>query len=298
MSTAGSPAAGSGPGRAPLWRLLAGSVCISFSPILIRLAAVPPDVAGFYRMLFSGLGLLLWLRLAGIPWRLPRRPLLVLAAGGVVLGVDFMCWHRSIYLVGPGLATLLGNFQVFFTALFAWLVLGQHLHRRFLFAVLLALGGLLLITGVDFPGLSPGVRLGIGLGLGTAVCYSGYILLIKRAMGDPAVAGAAAMLVISVVCMAFMGLVGLAGANSFRIPDGGTLLALVTVGVVSTTLGWSLISTALSETPATLASLVLLLQPALACLWDVLVFGRPTAAHEVFGILLILAAIFLGSSRS
>ena len=59
-------------------------------------------------MLFSGLALLLWLRLAGRAWRMPGRILLVLAAGGVALGVDFMCWHRSIHLVGPGLATLLG----------------------------------------------------------------------------------------------------------------------------------------------------------------------------------------------
>lgn len=294
----GSAAPVAGAARAPLLRLLAGSVCISFSPIFIRLAAVPPDVAGFYRMLFAGLGLVLWLRLAGISWRLPHRALPALVAGGVALGVDFMCWHRSIYLVGPGLATLLGNFQVFFTALFSWLLLGQRLHRRFLLAVLLAFGGLLLITGVDFSGLAPGYRLGIGLGLGTALCYSGYILFIKRAMGQPGVAGAAAMLVISLVCMSFMGLVSLGGGEAFRIPGPGTLLALVAVGVVSTTLGWTLISTALRDTPATLASLVLLLQPALACLWDVLIFARPLAGHEFAGILLILGAIFLGSSRS
>jgi len=294
VSTHSTPALG----RVPLLQLLAGSVCISFSPIFIKLAAVAPDAAGFYRMLFSGLALLLWLRLAGRAWRIPGRILLVLAAGGVALGVDFMCWHRSIHLVGPGLATLLGNFQVFFTALFSWLFLGQKLSRPFLGAVVLALTGLLLITGIDFAALEPGYRRGIGLGLGTAVCYSGYILLIKRAMGHPAVSGVAAMLVISLVCMGFMALVGVAGGASFRIPDRTALLALIAVGVVSTTLGWSLISSAMRETPATLASLALLLQPALSCVWEVLIFHRATAAHEVFGIVLILAAIFLGSRRN
>ncbi|AMV73608.1 hypothetical protein JCM30471_20250 [Desulfuromonas carbonis] len=52
------------------------------------------------------------------------------------------------------------------------------------------------------------------------------------------------------------------------------------------------------ETPATVASLVLLLQPALSCNWDVLFFQRPTAAHEIFGITLILAAKFLGFIRA
>ncbi len=284
--------------RFPLLRLLVGSVCISFSPIFIKLAAVAPDAAGFYRMLFSGLGLLLWLGLSRIPWRLPQRSVLVLAGCGVLLGIDFMCWHRSIHLVGPGLSTLLGNFQVFFTALFSWLILGQKLNRMFLVAVVLALAGLLLITGLNPAGVAPGYRLGVLLGLGTAVFYSSYILLIKRAMSHAAVNGVSAMLVISLVCMGFMAMACLLGGSSFRIPDGGSLLALIGAGVISTTLGWSLISSAMRDTPATLASLVLLLQPALSCVWEVLVFQRPTALHEVFGIALILGAIFLGSLRA
>jgi drug/metabolite transporter (DMT)-like permease len=281
----------------PLPRLVAGSICISFSPIFIKLADVSPDAAGFYRMLFSGLSLLLFLRLSGTRWRMPRRPLLVLAGGGIFLGIDFMCWHRSIHLVGPGLSTLLGNFQVFFTALFSWLLLKERIAPLFIGAVVLALAGLLLITGVDLPSLDAGYRLGIGLGLGTALCYSGYIMLIKQAMNHPAVSGVSAMLVISLVCTSFMGLITMATGASFRIPDSSSLLSLIGVGVVSTTLGWSLISSALRHTPATLASLVLLLQPALSFVWDVLVFRRPTGLLETFGIILILAAIFLGSIR-
>ncbi len=283
--------------RRPLLQLLAGSVCISFSPIFIKLADVAPDTAGFYRMLFSGLALLLWIGIARISWRMPRKAALVLAGGGLFLGVDFMCWHRSIHLLGPGLSTLLGNFQVFFTAVFSWLLLRQKLSPLFIAAVLLALTGLLLITGIDLAGLDEGTRLGIALGLGTAVCYSGYILLIKQSMAHPAVSGVSAMLVISLVCMSFMGLVTVAGGTSFEIPDNRSLLALIGVGVLSTTLGWSLISSAMRHVPATIASLVLLLQPALSFAWDVLIFHRPTCGREAFGIALILTAIYLGSRR-
>lgn len=283
--------------RKPLLQLLAGSLCISFSPIFIKLAHVAPDAAGFYRMLFSALALLLWIGVAKIPWRMPAKAALVLAGGGLFLGVDFMCWHRSILLVGPGLSTLLGNFQVFFTALFSWLLLKQKLSPLFIAAVLLALAGLLMITGVDLAALDTGTRLGIALGLGTAVCYSGYILLIKQAMAHPAVSGVSAMLAISLVCMSFMALVTTAGGASFVIPDTPSLLALIGVGVLSTTLGWSLISSAMRQVPATLASLVLLLQPALSFTWDVLIFHRPTDGYEIFGITLILMAIFLGSRR-
>ncbi|ALC17277.1 threonine/homoserine efflux transporter RhtA [Desulfuromonas soudanensis] len=283
--------------RRALLQLLAGSICISFSPIFIKLAAVGPDAAGFYRMFFSAASLLLWVAVARVSLKIPRKALLVLILGGLALGVDFMCWHRSIHLVGPGLSTLLGNFQVFFTALFSWLILKQKLSPLFLVALALALGGLLLITGVDLAALDAGYRLGLLLGLATALCYSAYILFIRAGMQHPAVSGVSAMLVISLVCTVFMGIATAASGASFAIPDTASLLSLIAVGVLSTTLGWSLISTALRHTPPTLASLVLLLQPALSFAWDVLIFGRPTSGHEVLGIGLILTAIYLGSRQ-
>jgi drug/metabolite transporter (DMT)-like permease len=69
------------------------------------------------------------------------------------------------------------------------------------------------------------------------------------------------------------------------------------VGVLSTTIGWSMISSAVRHVPATVAGLFLLLQPALAFVWDILLFDRPTDWPEIFGILLILSAIYLGSYR-
>ena len=55
----------------PLFRLLFGSLCISFSPVFIKVAAVDPDLAGFYRMLFAVGGLLVLLLLRR---ELPRVP--------------------------------------------------------------------------------------------------------------------------------------------------------------------------------------------------------------------------------
>jgi len=281
----------------PLFRLLLGSVCISFSPVFIKLAAVSPDAAGFYRMLFAGLSLTLLLLLRGEKLQMTRRPKFLLFFAGLFLAVDFMCWHRSIHLVGPGLSTLLGNFQVFFTALFSWLFLKEKISKRFMLAVGLALVGLLFITGVDWQGLEQGYQLGIILGLSTAVLYSGYILFLKGAMNDSSVSGVAAMLRLSIPCMLLLVIITPVNGASFVIPDGGSLLALIGAGVISTTIGWSLISSAIKHIPATLAGLILLLQPTLAMIWDVLFFGRPTGLLDVFGVILILAAIYMGSCR-
>ena len=281
----------------PLLKLLIGSTCISFAPIFIKLADVSPDSAGFYRMLFAGLSLLIVMLLRGEHLRMARRPRFLLCFAGVFLAVDFMFWHRSIDLIGPGLSTLLANFQVFFTALFSWLLFKQKISRLFMLAVVMSLCGLLFITGVDWKSLEQGYQLGILLGLLTAVFYSGYILLIKTSMNDSSVSGVPAMLVVSIPSTLLLAVATPLNGATFVIPDSGSLFALIGVGVICTTIGWSLISSAIKDIQATVAGLILLLQPTLALIWDVLFFGRPTGGMEVFGILLILTAIYIGSFR-
>lgn len=282
----------------PLQSLLLGSVCISFSPIFIKLAAIGPDSAGFYRMLFAGLSLLIVLKVRHETLRMPSRSWLLLGAAGTFLAIDFMCWHRSIELIGPGFSTLLGNFQVFFTALFSRLIFRQSLSRPFILAACLALCGLLMITGPDWSQLESGYRYGIIFGLLTALFYSGYILLLKEAMNGEQMRGIPAMLVVTLPSSLLLAVTAGLNGQGFNIPSSESLLALLGVGVISTTLGWTLISSAIKQVQATLAGLVLLLQPTLALIWDVLFFARPVTGRDILGVLLILSAIYIGTATS
>lgn len=281
----------------PIIWLLIGSVCISFAPIFIQLANVSPESAGFYRTLFAALSLFLLLKIKRASLSIDRRALVLLILGGISLGADFMCWHRSIHLVGPGLSTLLGNLQVFFTALFSCLLFKEKIRRNLIIAIVIAFAGLLFITGVDIDTLSENYRLGVAFGFGTALFYSGYILLIKSAMNYQEVSGISAMFIVSTVCVVFFSLATPAMGSSFALPDLTALLSLLGAGVICTTIGWSFISSAIKQTSATIASLFLLLQPALAFVWDVLFFSRRTEFSEMLGVLLVLSAIYIGSYR-
>jgi len=284
--------------QSPLGRLVIGTIAISFAPVFIRLAEVSPDSAGFYRMLFAAGSLALLLLVKRAKLRMKRSVLGLLVASGLVLSLDFMFWHRSIHAIGPGLSTLLGNLQVFFTAALSRLLFKERTGRLFLFAIVLASVGMVLVTGFDLGARNADYRLGILFGFATALCYSGYLLLMKSAMNRQQLDGAACMLVVSLTCTLFFAVVTPALGASFRIPDLISLLSLLGVGVICTTLGWSLISSALQVIPATLAGLFLLLQPALAFVWDVLFFARPTSAREGLGVTLILAAIYFGARKS
>ena len=83
----------------------------------------------------------------------------------------------------------------------------------------------------------------------------------------------------------------------FAIPDAQTAWALVGLAVVGQILGWVLLLRAIPQLPASLVGLLLLLQPALSFVLDVLLFARPTGARDWIGVGACLLGIFIGSYR-
>ncbi|HKI95062.1 MAG TPA: EamA family transporter, partial [Gemmatimonadales bacterium] len=116
-------------------QVLAGAVLISFAAVFVKLTTVPAVISAFYRV---GIGGVILLALALLKrerlWMGPRPALLALAAG-VFFALDLAFWHRSIAYVGPGLATILANFQVFILAGFGVLVLHERGSWRLVAAV-------------------------------------------------------------------------------------------------------------------------------------------------------------------
>jgi drug/metabolite transporter (DMT)-like permease len=282
-------------GRVALAQLITGAVLISFAPILVNVARVGPTPAAFYRMFFSGLVLAAVVLIRRSRWWAGPRHLWFAVAAGAVLALDLAVWHRSIALIGPGLSTIIANFQVFFLAAFGVLVLREQPSARLKVAVPLAVLGLVLIFGLDWGSLDEGYRWGIVLALITALCYASYLLTLRKSQAEAgdldAVSTMAVLCLISAVLL--VGAVLLEG-ESFRIPDVATFGVLLAYGLVPQVAGWLLISTALPKVQASRAGLILLLQPALAFVWDLLFFSRPTKAVELLGAAITLGAIYLG----
>ena len=280
--------------RAPL-QLAIGAVLISFSPVLVVLANVGPTIIAFYRMSFGGVVLLF------IAWtqgarRVPR--LRHVIAGGVTGGLvamDLAVWHRSIEYIGPGLATVLGNFQVFFLAAFGVLFLGERVTRRLAFAIPVAVIGLLFVFGFEEQLASADYRLGIFFGMATAILYAAYLIVLRRTRvvfsGEPP---AATVAMFTVTAAVVLGISGVIEGESFTIPDTQTWLALIGLGLLPQVVGWLLISGAIAHVETSRAGLLLLLQPSLAFVWDVVFFGRETSAVVYMGVALALGGIYFG----
>jgi drug/metabolite transporter (DMT)-like permease len=276
--------------------VLAGAAMISFAPVFVRLTSVPPTSSAFYRTLFGGVMLLAVLHYRGERLWSGAGAFLALLGAGLFFALDLWAWHRSIWFVGPGLATLLANFQVFCLALAGVLIFGERLRAELVISIPLAFAGLILIVGVDWDVLDQDYRWGILYGLVTAVAYAAYILCLRRArLGARQVTVVGDLAVASLFSAGALLLVAVGEGASLEIPtvrDGGLLVGYALVAQV---LGWLLITSSLKEVPASMVGLLLLFQPTLAFIWDVLIFDRGFGLAEVSGAALALFAIYLGS---
>src|SRR3954447_2553338 len=127
---------------------LGGALAIAFSAILVKLADESPSTAAIFRCAYAlpVLGALAWAedRRLGPRERHDRR---LAAAAGVLFAIDLICWHHAIADVGAGLATVLGNLQVAFVPVIAWLTLHERPGARVLATLPLMLSGIVLISG-------------------------------------------------------------------------------------------------------------------------------------------------------
>jgi drug/metabolite transporter (DMT)-like permease len=285
--------------RKGLLLLLAGAVMISFSAVFVKLAHVGPTTAGFYRMLFGGL-LLLIIVVARRGTLFESSRMFILAGiCGLAFAVDLTLWHRSIHYVGPGLSTLLANLQVFFLAAYGILVLGERLSWRLSVSIPLAVVGLIMIIGVDFAAMGPQYQLGVLFGILTAMAYASYLLTLRKLRTESnQTSSFASITVISLISALLLGLSAIPAGESLIIPDSRTAAILIAYGFFGQVAGWMLIAKGLPYVDASRAGLVLLLQPALSFVWDILFFHRPTTVAQAVGATLALAAIYIGGLTS
>lgn len=270
---------------------LLGVLSISFSAVFIRLAAVSPVTAAFFRALYAlpVLGAV-WLWSRSRDTRLLRMRALAVASG-LLLAADLASWHTSIALVGSGLATVIANVQVVCIAMFGWVFRGQRPTGRTWAILAGVLIGIALTSGLARPdayGVAPvpGVLFGVLAG----ACYAGFLLLFRTASrtGAPG----AGPLFESTIGTALGALLVAPMDGSFSFapswPGHGWLFLLA---VVSQVIGWLLIGTALARLAALEASILLLMQPVFALVWGRLIFREQLSPVQWCGTVLVLGGV-------
>jgi drug/metabolite transporter (DMT)-like permease len=276
--------------------VVAGAVCIAFSGILVRLADVPPSTAAFYRCAYAVpplLALALWERRRYGPRGRRDRALAWLAGG--FFAADLVLWHHAIAAVGAGLATVLGNVQVVLVPIAAWLVLGEKAAGRVLAAVPVALAGVVLISGVVGAGAyGDDPALGVVFGVGTAVAYAGFLLVLRAGSSDVRRSSGALFHATLASALATLPAGWALGELELepRWPEHAWLL---TLALTSQVLGWLLIAAALPRAQAALTSVVLTLQPVMAVVLAMILLDEDPSVVQLTGIAVVIGAITLAT---
>ncbi|HZC32499.1 MAG TPA: DMT family transporter [Candidatus Bathyarchaeia archaeon] len=286
----------------PRLAALLGAMCIAFSGILYRWAEVSPSTGTVFRALFGLplLGFVAW-REHRRYGRLPARTVRLAALAGIFFAGDLMFWHHAIGAVGAGLATVLGNLQVLVVGIVAWLAFGERPSRSTFLALPAVLLGVALISGAiggGAYGADPG--LGVVLGLATALCYGGYLLIIRRGGSDlRRPAGPVAIATVSTAIVATI--VGTWIGDLDPTPAIASLAWLALLGLTSQSLGYLLISLSLPRLPAVLTSIILLAQPVVSVVLAIVLLSEAPSPTQLIGVGLVIGGIAiatLGGSRA
>ena len=280
----------------PARAALAGAIAISFSGILYQASEVSPSTGAFFRCLYALPALWIVVRfeerlLGPRPRELRRWAWLA----GAFFAADLLLWHHAIEAVGAGLATVLGNMQVVMVGLLAWALFGERPSNRSLAAIPVAMGGVVLISGVLEEGAyGDNPELGVLFGVLTGVAYSGFLLTLRHGAGERRrVAGPLfdATLASAVLVLPF----GLAFGDLDLLPGLEAQVWLVLLALSSQVLGWLLITVSLPRLPAVVTSILLTLQPVATVVLAAILIDENPSPLQLAGAATILAGLLIAS---
>ncbi|WP_336204657.1 DMT family transporter [Nonomuraea sp. LPB2021202275-12-8] len=275
---------------------IVGALIISTSAPLVRLAGVSPATSALFRCAYAvpPMLVLAWMERRRLG-PLTGRPRNLAWLAGVLFALDLLFWHHTIDYVGAGLATVLGNLQVFIVAFAAWALFRERPSRNMVIGTPVVFAGVVLISGVfDSAAYGANPALGVAAGVATSIAYAGFLLLMKAGAGRSAGPLAHATVVATVAMAALSPLFG--GADFVPSwPAHGWLLLLALGPQV---LGWSLIAYSLPRQPAALTALLLLVQPMTTVAVSAALLDERPSPLQLAGCAVIVLGVLYGSRRA
>jgi drug/metabolite transporter (DMT)-like permease len=280
-----------------IFALFIGAFLISFSGVWVKISEVSSTSSAFYRVFFGGIILLILVIVnKELKWYGFRHMGFIFFCG-FIFALDLFFYHSTIEYIGPGLGTILPNFQVIILTFAGLFIFKERLNKSFMLSIPLAFAGLIMIVGINWKALPDSYQVGIIFGFLTAFFYASFLLSLRKLQaGMEKSSFFYVLMLVSFTTAFFLAMEMIRSQNTFQIPTMTSFLALASLGIFSQVVGWILITNALPHVRTSYSGIILLLQPALAFVWDVLFFQRPTTIINWTGVLLALFAIYIATT--
>lgn len=302
---------------------MAGVAILSFSAIMVKESNFEPATSTLLRGSIALIVLLPFCLLEiHRKGRLNARGALIALGAGVFLGIDFIAWSYSAYLVGAGVSSVLLNLQIIILPVLAMIFDKYPVQRRFWVLVPIMLVGIVLTGGV-FEATAPdeishayGIPiavLGTVLGSTSGVCY-GLYLYASRKSGrlnpgryiQPLVLVCGAQAGVAAIFMVFSqrgldlthGVLNADGTlppqpiADFGAPIGGYEWAIMVVlAITAQALVWTLIQYGSVHLDPTITAGLLLLSPIFTVFTAAALLDEIPSLPQVIGVIIVLGAV-------
>lgn len=209
---------------------------------------------------------------------------------GVAVAARAGSWAWSLTQTTVANSNLLHNMTPIFATLGGWLLFGHRFDRRFLVGLVLALSGVVAI-GVQDLNLTQEGFWGDFAALMSSVFYAVNFLVIERLRRK-----LTATAVMTWSCILVSGLllpVVLVLGYPFIPHSPSVWAAIICLGVLSQSLGQSLLAYVLKRLPSGYVSVFLLLEPLLTALLAWIIFGERLSPTNWFAFGIILTGLYL-----
>jgi drug/metabolite transporter (DMT)-like permease len=271
--------------------LVAAALGFGVMALGVRIAAesMPGPQIAFVR--FTG-SLLLLLLLTGREGIVPREASYArLVLRGFLGACGITLQFVAIARAGASTATMLHGTYPILTGLLAVPILGEKMTLRTAAALALAVVGVAIVVGPN-AGPSPDLASGTVAGL-TGACFAAGAIIAARHLRR--IEGA------SLITTWFMAVGMLVTAPSLLVGLPSftpSLVAALAVTIVASLTGQWLMHQALGRVEAARAGLLLMGNVVAATLFESMWYAQPVAAHSVIGGAIVVAAVWLSTSRA
>ncbi len=271
--------------------LLVAVVAVSVSSIFIRLADAPGPVIAAYRLAIAAV-LFLPIGVRGLRnSRVTGRGLMLSALSGVMLAGHFATWITSLEHTSVAASVALVTTNPLWLVLISWMITRRFPGRRIMTGVLVAVSGGILI-GVDGAGGGEAGASGNMLALAGAVLVSVYMLMTRAAQksGLSVAAHAGISYMTAAIVLAPLPLMlGL----PYQPYTADTYFWIVLLAIIPQLVGHTGINYALNSLDPALVSTLILLEPVIAGLLALFLFGEVPGLLTVAGALVLLAGVMI-----
>ncbi len=272
--------------------LFVASFFFATSAILIRFATEASAISlTFFRLFIAALAMILFASARRSLRFLGRRDLTLVAISGVFLSLHFATFIFAVKETTIANATFLVNTSPVMLAALSPLVIKERTTSREAVSVLVAMLGVVLVAhagnGFQAFGLAD-------LSALLAAFFVALYSIVGRYLRTSGVSTACyTSYVYSVAALVALLMVGVLGGAAFRMYDTQNLVAILGLALLPTAVGHSLYNYSLGSVKTVTANLFPLMEPVLASLFAIPLFGEVPNPIQVAGYILILVAMII-----